>query len=532
MRFFIQIILLCLLVSSFCFAEDSEETLESRLFSVLELKSSLQDERVERQTELKSPEGRGREEELKNEIVSISRKLEELDTNFSEMALGVDLSSLEAPLEENAFSWSDELRDLLGPLIEKVRDLTSRPREISNLKAEIETLKSKDQKIIGALAKVSELQEEIENERVSKELDSIAAGWKAKETSVNTALSIAQQKLDGMLAEKKSFGETVTSVLSVFFESRGRNLFISILAALAVWFGCRIIPKVAFKRSRSKSAKVFQVVAFALSSVLATLTFLGCLYIFEDWLLLLLSSLVLLGVFWTMKDTLPRLWQQFATILNLGAVREGERVVYLGVPWVVRSLGFYSYFTNKAFTTAKNVRLPIKDVLELRSRPHHDNEKLFPTNTGDFTVLSDETYGEVLFQSPDYVELKLFDGSVRRMQTADFLAGNPRNLSEGFGVMVPFGIDYDHQSLDHKEVSATFKKAVQEHMTDFQITKCSVEFSSASASSLDYAVVATFKGSAANRYLSIPRNIQAACVEVCNQQNWTIPFTQLTIHSA
>jgi hypothetical protein len=59
-----------------------------------------------------------------------------------------------------------------------------------------------------------------------------------------------------------------------------------------------------------------------------------------------------------------------------------------------------------------------------------------------------------------------------------------------------------------------------------------VEFQSAGTSSLDYVVLADFDGSLGSRYNFIKRRIQSICVDVCNDNGWVIPFTQITVHQA
>jgi hypothetical protein len=39
-------------------------------------------------------------------------------------------------------------------------------------------------------------------------------------------------------------------------------------------------------------------------------------------------------------------------------------------------------------------------------------------------------------------------------------------------------------------------------------------------------------GRAANAFYRVQRMVQQACVQVCNEQGWVIPFTQVTIHNA
>ena len=57
-----------------------------------------------------------------------------------------------------------------------------------------------------------------------------------------------------------------------------------------------------------------------------------------------------------------------------------------------------------------------------------------------------------------------------------------------------------------------------------------VEFKEAGASSLNYLIYVTMNGKAAGSYWTVGRIIQQACVTVCNEHGWIIPFTQLTVH--
>ena len=59
-----------------------------------------------------------------------------------------------------------------------------------------------------------------------------------------------------------------------------------------------------------------------------------------------------------------------------------------------------------------------------------------------------------------------------------------------------------------------------------------VEFKEAGASSLDYEVLADFSGGMASRWNVLGRLIPRICVDVCNEQGWVIPFTQITLHQA
>jgi len=63
------------------------------------------------------------------------------------------------------------------------------------------------------------------------------------------------------------------------------------------------------------------------------LVFLVALYLFGDWVLLILALLLILGLIWTSKQAIPRFWTPTVLMLDMGPVREGERVHYRGLPW-------------------------------------------------------------------------------------------------------------------------------------------------------------------------------------------------------
>jgi hypothetical protein len=77
--------------------------------------------------------------------------------------------------------------------------------------------------------------------------------------------------------------------------------------------------------------------------------------------------------------------REVTLLLNLGAVREGERVMYNGIPWLVRSLNFYTRLVNPELEGG-DIRLPLRDFHDLRSRSFDANEPWFPTRLNDWVI--------------------------------------------------------------------------------------------------------------------------------------------------
>jgi hypothetical protein len=281
--------------------------------------------------------------------------------------------------------------------------------------------------------------------------------------------------------------------------------------------------------------RLVDVAVQAFAVVAGIFTALLVLYAASDWVLLGLALLFLAGLAWASKQALPLFFEQAKLMLNLGSVREGERLSLHGVPWEVRRINVYTDLVNPALTGGK-LRLPIRDLIPLVSRPFDAKEAWFPTNEGDWVVLADETYGRVIQQTPDWVQVIQLGGARKTYATTDFLAQVPQNLSSNFRVSAVFGIDYRHQAIATGEVPACFQQRLEKGLTALvdpgEILNVAVELREAGSSSLDYAILADFAGSAAPKFQKLDRLIACICVDVCNEKGWGIPFTQITLHQA
>lgn len=520
--------------------EEDRRSIERHLLQVLELEESLKEELQEKQEELRSPLATGRQVQLEEEVQAISQRLSNIQQDFTELAIGVEFSDVSREKNGSSFSWSKELQDLLAPLIAELRDVTSRPREISNLKDERSKLTERKASAIRAVDNLTILSNELGEPRLKEPLRDLLEKWRAQLKSIDAELAITEEKLSQKQDERKSVGETIQGVLSLFFESRGKHLFFALLFATVLWFSLRNIPKYIITHldgagaRLSHAGKLLQVAGLVTSTLGAGLAFLATLYLFEDWVLLLLFSLLFLGLLWTMKDTIPDWWRQLALLLNFGPVREGEVIEYNGILWRVDSISFYATLINEAFTSGRILRVPIQDLIALRSRQFHKDEKLFPSAVSDHVILQDGTFGRVTLQSPDYVELIGYGGSRYHFDTREFRKSCVRNLRDGFGETYSFGIDYRYQSQVTEELPTLLREELETvlkegHLFGY-VSSLKVEFEEAAASSLNLAIVIHFTGEAAQYYPSLARTIQRGCVRASNKHGWTIPFPQLSVH--
>lgn len=479
--------------------------------------------------------------EAAREIADLQLQIDELENEFLSLATGGKLDGIDQKSDE-IINFSEELKEVLRPVIQEFRDITAAPRETEELRGEIESIKEKLKQLADARAT---LEEKIQssnpaelNGALRKELEEL----EEKAQNLNTKLGIAEAKLAERLSNAPTFFNSLSQMVQDFFRTRGAHLLIAIAASVLVVFllrlGYRTIlrlsPK-AVSRAENFTGR-FLHLGYVLASIAGgLLAFVITLYLANDWLLLALTLLFLLGIAWAGKNTLPNYVEQAKMILNLGTVRHKERLIYEGVPWEVQKINFYTTLKNPALEGGL-VRLPMRDLMPLQSRPNGPRELWFPTREDDWVILSDGTFGKVIQQTPDYVHLVKLGGSRKVMPTQDFLSLHPENISRNFRLSLTFGIDYRHQKIAVDRVptilKASLQQAILERVEKDQLLSLQVFFTSAGASSLDYRIVADFSGELAPRYNTLRDFIQAICVETCNTHDWNIPFTQITVHQA
>lgn len=515
----------------------STKNLESILLSIQKIDRDLQ----AKQEEMRGRSGEGRKEEITKQIQGLVVRLNQLESNFQKIATGVDPEAFNSKQDAATIDWTKDLQEILSPIINEVRRLTSRPREIDRLRTAIEeaegqlTLLDQAEKNIKA-----ELAQQISPE-LATYLEGVVQGLGAKRQEITTNLGVAQQNYRFMTADRKPFAESIQNIFQLFFKSRGLNLVIATLCAFGFWlfarrihlFTSRVLPPSTIQRGYY--LRLLSVL-FTLSTIFgAAVVFLLALYFVGDWVLLILALMLILGIIWTSKQAFHQFWTHATLLLNMGVAREGERVIYHGIPWKVESLNFYSHLKNPQLVGG-DIYLPIRDLADLRSRAFEPGEPWFPTKTGDWVLLSDRGPAKVVHQSVDQVQVVFLGGAAKTFTTLRFIEEAPTNLSYGFRHAISFGLDYGLQASITSEIPELLKQHVQKGLSaaGFSTTlkNLVVDFEEAGSSSLNLSVIADFDGAAAPDHSKLRRLLHRLCVDASNTYRWTIPFPQMTVHMA
>lgn len=515
--------------------------LQERLRAVVESVSLLETTIKDKTKELRGGQALGKEEEARAELKGLRDQRDTLKETFSELVSQTDPSGLEESAEQQELDLDKELRALLGPLIKELKELTRRPREIERIRSDIVRGQLRLSRIDKAIENIGISRAQLTDKEVLDKIDEVAASWEAQKRATSTDIEINRQRLQQKEAEKISLSAALAELFGLFFRSRGRNLLVALTAAVLFWVLAlevwRRSMRLSFfaRRQASMPMRFLNLVAMGGVGMGSLIMFAVVLYFFGDWVLLILTIALLVGIVWTSKQAFARFWAQLSLLMNVGSVREGEVVVIDQLPWIVQRLNLHSQLINPRLSGGF-VRVPLNHLLSLRSRPLNPREKLFPTKEGDWVILADDVLGRIALQTPEVVRVDLMGGAYKNYPTPSFLSLHPRVLSRGFRLSEIFGLDYRHQKQLMVEMVPKLREFIEEKLRNLgfgeDLVQVSVEVHSAASSSLELIVLCDCPGELAEHYDKLKRSIRRFFIEACNTFNWTIPFAQMMLHLA
>lgn len=518
-----------------------EQQREDAVKQLIEIRESLL-AKISQREELRKELSQAGENPAESQVVAlteINSEIDLLNQTFEQIAIGgIDLAVFGA--KEEKFDWREELVSIVKPLIENVKGLTEKPRKIESLKRVIES--NLEAKIAAqeALQSIEQLLGKAEQEGIRQKLSETQLDWTERLQDIETKTQLADYQLASLEGKNVPLLQIIKSGLVDFAGGRGLTLAIAIGAAIIIWFlmaGCLRLYRSWSANSNDKEDKVrYRLAAYGyrfLTGFLIAVAVVMVVYFRQDMLLMAILAIVLVGAAFALKNLLPKYVTEGRLLLNIGPVRENEMIMHDGIPWEVGSINMYSHFTNPELKGV--MRMPISSMHEMISRPTI-NQSWFPSSKGDWILDETGSANRVVEQSVDMVELEDLDSLTRFMPTADYYVAGFQNLSrtEEFRVTILFGIDYATQGLDVSKIEAAFVEGIKKRIAETEsaefVTRVNCEFHSAGDSSLNYLMLARFKPDAARYYSRLKRHMQRACVVTCNENEWGIPFPQVSVH--
>lgn len=468
----------------------------------------------------------------------VSEELNQLRKRFRETAAGIDLGIFEE-IEKEPFSWEQKLGEILDPILRELESFTDQSRRIATLRDEVRRYSEQKEAAEKAAENIRRLMDLAEDEPLRESYRQMLDRWEERASFAASQLESSRLQLESLEHRDQGIIDGSAAFVRGFLQQRGRNLFLGIFAAAAVFFGMRLLIFLARRlrgdrNPRKLGGRIFVLTANLVAILGALFAMLVVFSVTGDLFLFAVVVLFLLGTSWAGIKVLPQFIESLKLILNIGMVREGERIVFAGIPWNVESLGFRSKLTNDLLDGGVQY-LPVRELVGFHSRPWCKGEEIFPCRRGEWVQLSDESIGKVLVQNPGHVVLEEWGHSRKTFPTPDFLTLHPRNLSAGgFRVTIRFGIDYRHQreatEIIPSKMVASLREGLEKKVSSEWIRDIHVPLAEAGSSALEYEAQVYLTGEAAEEYENIRFELQRSLVDLCNQNGWIIPFKQITIH--
>lgn len=476
------------------------------------------------------------------EIVSLEAELEEnqgrllkLQTSFDEVAInGADISSPDAKKDDEKKSVQEKLLDIFEPLLVSLKRATEHPRQIEAVRSDIERYDEKLKDLGHALTSLDDAQKLNLSTPLQSNIVEMRKRIEQQESLYTHHLQALNTKLKELEANEESMMDNMSENTVAFVKGRGLNIVLAISGFIATMMLLLLFRKrlqARFEHIQQPKQlyllRILQLVLGMFSAIMATLVALFIFYIRADWLMLTIFLLLLLGIGWSLKTYLPSFMDELKMMLNMGLVREHERVVYQGIPWKVENIGMSAVLVNPLLS-AGEIRIDLARLRALTAREVVEDEQWFPTATGDYILFQGEQYGRIAFQSPEIVDIHTQGSAINSYSTLDFLAMNPINLSRnGFSVFETISLNQKHRDLITTKIPQIIQDEMQNILRQNPINEhlqtLSVAFDKATFYSLDLKVMVSCGGEAASEYPKIKRTIQQIALDITQEHGWKMP---------
>lgn len=474
------------------------------------------------------------------QLEQLKADLKTTSNNFENIAAGVDIATLRGEPEEE-FNLQREVFSLVRPAIDEMKEMTAKVRQKSELKEKIAFYQERLPIIEKALSNIDALIGTGTEKDLLESLRVIRSQWVKQQAFMQSELQAARLQLQKLVESETSLVEASQSYLKSFFRKRGLYLAMALGVVIGIMLLSRLSAAAMYRylpgfraRHRSFRVRLVELMHRIFTVLLAILGPMLVFYTVEDWVLFSLGILLLLGISWTLRQTIPRYWSQIQLFLNIGSVREGERLTLEGLPWLVEQINVYTTLVNPIANLRQ--RVPIDELVDMKSRPCQPDEPWFPCSRDDWVILDNAVRGKVVGISHELVQLVERGGARVTYQMKDFLSHSPRNLSTNFRIKETVGISYALQRQSTGEIPQKLQDYLQQQLEQEgyaeHLLNLRVEFAAANSSSLDLEVIADFSGDQGPLYNRLRRAIQRWSVDACSEYGWEIPFPQLTLHGA
>jgi len=351
--------------------------LQNAIDNLANIQQSIESKRKtirEFREQLKKLQDTSEKQELEQKIERVRNEIINLQFAFEHIALGgVNLSSLTEQPEQQV-NWREELEQISRPLISTLKEVTAKPRQIDSLRRDIERQENQLEIIDKALDSIRRFKKQALPAVAADPVNQLLIDWEQRRDDTQRLLDITHFKLNSLITDSVAWHESAREAIKEFLQGRGLTLLLATIIGLAIWLVFKALLGLYWRwlyRTRNDigvtRAPLVIYTYRLVTAVVIVLAILMVFYVRGDVLLLTLAVIALAGAALGLRQTLPRYAAELRLLLGIGPVREEERLVLDGIPFMVESLGVYSVLRNPALEGV--LRLPLHDMNALASRP-------------------------------------------------------------------------------------------------------------------------------------------------------------------
>lgn len=470
---------------------------------------------------------------IDSQIETLTIRLQNLGKDYSIAMTGIDTSGF-FQKKINVRPLDEELTDIITPMVRSFKGLMGGTQRIAKINDEITYYESHILQIKEGITKTKYVYNTLTDSIAKERSLEILEFWEQQEKEFATRLNVIRHHL----LDEETKGQKEPSGFSSFIRGTGKNILLVLLIVFVISFLSRFLQRFVQKVSPLHNSKknifganLVDLILRLLTSIVILGAAMYVLLLLNDWVLLGFLFIFVLGIIWSAKDNLVTYGRELQLLLNAGAIRQDERVVYKGVSYDVEKIGLFSYLNNPLLTGGR-IRLPMKELLGMTSRPYDENEALFPTSKGDWIKIGG-SLRQVQEQTPEYVTIISKAGSPRTFSTTSFLTQNYINLSKApFDVAFLLTIESKHYDSVVKNGGLDLIKSRVQAFIDAnnyehgdKITSPYVAVWTITSSSFGVLVHIMVPPELASSFKGINALIKQATAEVTQEKGWWAPFS-------
>jgi hypothetical protein len=509
---------------------DKKETLRALLQTRDGIRAAMDEQRKKIQTTT----GDSAKLEIQQQIEILDKRRQEVERDFTVLVTGLQSTNASgSPTQKAApLSIQDEMSQLLTPIFTDLRALTQKSRAFQELADELIRLKEREEQEKRAVAEIDKLLAELKASKtpdpvLRSALNETRKAFQGRLDEVTSRTAAVQHQLGELKITGVSFWKDLGLQVKHFVFIRGTNILLALLVFMVIFFGLRTayayFMKVIAVRKYQRLSFMLRVLDVAHEGgalLLGLSAALLVLYARGDWLLGGLSLLALGGLLMTAKTGIARHLEQLQFLLNLGQVREGERVIIAGVPWRVGTIYMFTQLTNPAMPGA-SLRLPLQTLAAMTSRPSKLGEAWFPCEIGSWILVNGSTLAQVTDITPEHVVISYQGGLKRWIPMATFITMDTASLSGGFSRSITLDYHVSDESMKAVDVVKHLKTVIREclfrSIRSEELRDLKVELQNSQGATHVYEVTALFTAALAPQYQSLQALLQHAAAEASNR---------------